>query len=132
MLGIVCHPINKSTGRIARLCKYECDIIVWRDDSKSLFIEENGGAIHTQEKCKTIKESKPRQEITLTAVHSKLESLSIIVNLERLMAQRSKLQIDRYLDKTLLMIMDTELTILAILWFTVGSHCRSLPFDSNS
>jgi hypothetical protein len=102
------------------------------DDSKSLFIEENGGAIHTQEKCKTIKESKPRQEITLTAVHSKLESLSIIVNLERLMAQRSKLQIDRYLDKTLLMIMDTELTILAILWFTVGSHCRSLPFDSNS
>lgn len=115
MLGIVCHPINKSTGRIARLCKYGCDIIVWRDDSKSVFIEENGGAIHTQEKCKTIKESKPRQEITLTAVHSKLESLSIIVNLERLMAQRSRLQIDRYLDKTLLMIMDTELAILAIL-----------------
>jgi hypothetical protein len=26
-------------------------------------LEENGGAIHTQEKCKTIKESKPRQEI---------------------------------------------------------------------
>ena len=60
-------------------------------------------------------ESKPRQEITFTAVHSKLESLSIIVNLERLMAQRSRLQIDRYLDKTLLMIMDTELAILAIL-----------------
>ena len=31
------------------------------------------------------------------------------------MAQRSRLQIDRYLDKTLLMIMDTELAILAIL-----------------
>ena len=30
------------------------------------------------------------------------------------MAQRSRLQIDRYLDMTSLMIMDTELAILAI------------------
>jgi hypothetical protein len=38
------------------------------DDSKCAFIEENsvsGGGTHTQEKCKTIKKSKPRQEITL-------------------------------------------------------------------
>jgi hypothetical protein len=60
------------------------------DDSKCAFIEENsvsGGGTHTQEKCKTIKKSKPRQEITLKTVHSKLESLDIIINLETLMAQ---------------------------------------------
>ena len=51
MLGIVCHPINKSTGKKTRLCKYECDTRLGGDDSKSVFIEENGGAIDTQEKC---------------------------------------------------------------------------------
>jgi hypothetical protein len=42
--------------------------LIQPDDSKCVFIEENGvngGGTHTQEKCKTIKESKPRQELTL-------------------------------------------------------------------
>jgi hypothetical protein len=56
-------PYKQVNGKKTRLCKYECDTRLGGDDSKSVFIEENGGAIHTQEKCKTIKESKPRQEI---------------------------------------------------------------------
>jgi len=40
--------------------------MIWWHDSKSVFIEENGGnggAINALEKCKMIKESKRRQRL---------------------------------------------------------------------
>jgi len=51
VLGIVCHPINKSTGRKPDFVRMNVTPWLGGGDSKSVFIEENGGAIHTQEKC---------------------------------------------------------------------------------
>jgi len=75
-------------GKKVRVCKYGCDTeLVWSDDISG-FIETKGGLPHAQERCKQVKESKkPKQQITLEAVQKKLESIGIIINLERLMAQ---------------------------------------------
>jgi hypothetical protein len=75
-------------GKKVRVCKYGCDTeLVWSDDISG-FIETKGGVHHTPERCKEVKESKqPKQQVTLEAVQKKLESLGIIVNIERLMAQ---------------------------------------------
>lgn len=80
-------PCKRVNGKKTQLCRYECGTQIWWDESKSLFIEENGGATHTQEMCKSIKDSKPKQEVTLEALQKKLESLGIIVNVEKLMNQ---------------------------------------------
>ena len=72
-------------GKKVRVCKYGCDTeLVWSDEI-SVFIETKGGLAHTQERCKQVKESKPKQEITLEQVLRKLESIGIIINVERLM-----------------------------------------------
>ena len=74
-------------GKKVRVCKYGCDTeLVWSDEISG-FIETKGGLHHTPERCKQVKESKPKQEITLESVLRKLETHGIIVNVERLMAQ---------------------------------------------
>jgi hypothetical protein len=79
---------DEGCGKKARLYKYECGTMLSWDDSRSLFIEpENGNTVHTQERCKSIKESKQgsKQAVTLEMVQKKLESIGIILNVERLM-----------------------------------------------
>jgi hypothetical protein len=73
-------------GKKARVCKYSCGtMLVWSDDI-SKFIEETGGVIHTQERCKSIKESKKsKQQFTLEAVLKKLESIGVKIDLDKLM-----------------------------------------------
>jgi len=74
-------------GKKVRVCKYGCDSeLVWSDEISS-FIETKGGLTHTQDRCKQVKESKPKQELSLESVLSKLETHGIIINVERLMAQ---------------------------------------------
>ena len=74
-------------GRKIRICKYGCETeLVWSDEISG-FIETNGGLTHTQDRCKQVKESKRKSEITLEQVLRKLETHGIIVNVERLMAQ---------------------------------------------
>lgn len=50
--------------------------MIWWHDSKSVFIEKDS-VIHTQEKCKMIKKSAPKEEITLKTIHSILDSLDM-------------------------------------------------------
>lgn len=72
-------------GKKVRVCKYGCDTeLVWSDDISG-FIETKGGVPHTQERCKQVKESKPKREITLEQVLRKLETHGIIINVQRLM-----------------------------------------------
>ena len=74
-------------GKKIRICKYECGSeLVWSDEISG-FIETKGGLAHTQDRCKQVKESKPKSEITLETVLRKLETYGIIVNVQRLMAQ---------------------------------------------
>ena len=75
-------------GKKVRFCKYDCGTeLVW-SDKISGFIETKGSVAHTQDRCKQVKESKkPKQEITLESVLSKLGTYGIIINVERLMAQ---------------------------------------------
>jgi hypothetical protein len=74
-------------GKKVRVCKYGCDTeLVWRDDISG-FIETKGGLPHTQDRCKQVKESKPKQKFTLEAVLSKLETHGIIINIEKLMKE---------------------------------------------
>ena len=74
-------------GKKVRVCKYGCDSeLVWSDGITG-FIETEGGLSHTQDRCKQVKESKPKSEFTLESVLRKLETHGIIVNVQRLMAQ---------------------------------------------
>jgi hypothetical protein len=75
-------------GKRVRVCKYGCDTeLVWSDEISG-FIEQRGSVPHTKDRCKQVKESmKPKQEINLQSVLSKLETHGIIINVERLMAQ---------------------------------------------
>ena len=75
-------------GKKVRVCKYGCDTeLVWSDEISG-FIEQDGGIPHTKDRCKLVKETKQaKQEITLEAVLRKLESLGIIINVQRLMDQ---------------------------------------------
>ena len=74
-------------GKKIRICKYECGSeLVWSDEISG-FIETKGGLAHTQDRCKQVKESKPKTEFTLESVLRKLETHGIILNVQRLMAQ---------------------------------------------
>jgi hypothetical protein len=49
-------------GKKVRVCKYGCDTeLVWSDEISG-FIETKGGVAHTKERCKTVKESKQKQD----------------------------------------------------------------------
>ncbi|MDW0170642.1 MAG: hypothetical protein QOK57_02355, partial [Nitrososphaeraceae archaeon] len=58
-------------------------------ETASIFGEADG-TLHTKERCQQIKESnkpKQKQEFTLEVVQRKLESIGIIINVERLLTQ---------------------------------------------
>lgn len=72
-------------GKKVRVCKYGCDTeLVWSDEISG-FIETKRDLAHTKERCKQVKESKPKEEITLEQVLRKLETHGIIINVQRLM-----------------------------------------------
>ena len=72
-------------GKKVRVCKYGCDTeLVWSDEISG-FIETKGGLPHNQERCKAVKSKQTKQVITLEAVQRKLESIGVIINVERLM-----------------------------------------------
>ena len=63
------------------------------DKLRRFLVETKGGLPHTQERCKSIKEKQDREkqikrEITLEMGQRKLESISIIINVERLMKEK--------------------------------------------
>jgi len=93
-------------GKKVRACKYECSQMVAWDDSKKYFVEvDNNEVQHTQDRCKAFKEihqdpdkkkavetikeientNQNHNQITLEMVTKKLESIGIIINVERLM-----------------------------------------------
>ncbi|MDW0211392.1 MAG: hypothetical protein QOA12_05430 [Nitrososphaeraceae archaeon] len=77
-------------GKKVRVCRYGCgrEDLVW-SETAGIFGEADG-TLHTKERCQQIKESnkpKQKQEFTLEVVQRKLESIGIIINVERLMTQ---------------------------------------------
>jgi len=99
-------------GKKVRACKYECSQMVAWDDTNKYFIEvDNDNQQHTQERCKAFKEigqdpnkkkavetmkeienttnkqNQNHNQITLEMVQRKLESIGIIINVERLMKE---------------------------------------------
>lgn len=88
-------------GTKVRTCKYNCGIKVAWNDMKKFFIEvDHDNQHHTQERCKAFQETdiqnvnnavkkiereNQRKQITLEMVQKKLESIGIIINVERLM-----------------------------------------------
>ena len=89
-------------GKRVRACKYECKTMVAWDDANKYFIEvDNDEVHHTPERSKAFKElgngnanknnnliENQKQKFTLYDVTKKLESIGIIINVERLMAQK--------------------------------------------
>jgi len=90
-------------GTKVRTCKYNCGIKVAWNDMKKFFIEVDHDEVqHTKERCmafqetdiqivnnavKKIEAENQRKQITLEMVTKKLESIGIIINVERLMKQ---------------------------------------------
>ncbi|MDW0205884.1 MAG: hypothetical protein QOK54_11180 [Nitrososphaeraceae archaeon] len=63
------------------------------DKLRRFLVETNGGLPHTQERCKSLKEKQDKEkqtkrEITLEMGQRKLESIGIIINVERLMKEK--------------------------------------------
>jgi hypothetical protein len=100
-------------GKRVRVCKYECGQTVAYDEENKYMIEvDNDNVHHTPKRCKAFKEinqdpnkkkavetikeienttnnqNHNSRQITLEMVTKKLESIGIIINLERLMSQK--------------------------------------------
>ena len=63
------------------------------DKLRRFLVETKGGLPHTQERCKSLKEKQDKEkqtkrEITLEMGQRKLESIGIIINVERLMKEK--------------------------------------------
>lgn len=68
-------------GKKVRVCRYGCDSeLVWSDDISG-FIETKGGLAHTQDRCKQVKESKPKQETPTQNNEAKLAAIIKTVQL---------------------------------------------------
>lgn len=97
-------------GKKVRVCKYQCGQEVSWDNTNNFFIEpEHDNAQHTKERCLAFKEiaqdpnkkqavdtlkeiastqhEKVNHTITLEQVQRKLESIGIILNIERLLKE---------------------------------------------
>ncbi len=68
-----------------RTCKYGCGIQLGEIDKKNKYLETDGNTLHTRERCESLKNQV--REITLQEVIKKLESIGIIINVERLLKQ---------------------------------------------
>ena len=96
-------------GKKVRACKYECKTMVAWDDSNYFIEVDNENQQNTKERCKAFKEigqdpskkkivetikqienttnNQNHRQITLEMVQRKLESIGIIINVERLMRE---------------------------------------------
>jgi hypothetical protein len=73
--------------QMIRICKYGCNSQLGEFDKKeNKYLETEGKTIHTRERCESLKKNQVR-EITLQEVIKKLESIGIIINMDRLMKQ---------------------------------------------
>jgi len=70
-----------------RICKYGCNSQLGEFDKKENKYLETDGTLHTRERCEQLKKNQTHKEITLQEVIKKLESIGIIINVERLMKQ---------------------------------------------
>ena len=98
-------PYKQVNGMKTILCKYEYDTILV-GMIPNLFLLKKTVAQYINKKSVKGYRKLSQRIITLKTVRSKLESLGIIVNLERLMSNEASYELS-YLDKTLLMIIDT-------------------------
>ena len=72
-----------------RTCKYGCGIQLGGFDKKeNKYLETDGKTLHTRERYESLKKNQVK-EITLQEVIKKLESIGIIINVERLLKQRT-------------------------------------------
>jgi len=70
-----------------RICKYNCGQELGEFDTKeNKYLETDGKTLHTRERCELLKKNQER-EVTLQEVIKKLESIGIILNVERLIKQ---------------------------------------------
>jgi hypothetical protein len=71
-----------------RTCKYGCNSQLGEFETKeNKYLETDGKTLHTRERCESLKKNQTHKEITLQEVIKKLESIGIIINVERLMKQ---------------------------------------------
>jgi hypothetical protein len=69
------------------MCKYGCNTQLGEFDTKqNKYLETDGKTLRTKERCESLQQGK-KPEITLEMVQKKLESISIIINVERLMKE---------------------------------------------
>ena len=74
--------------QMVRICKYGCNSQLGEFETKeNKYLETDGKTLHTRERCESLKKNQTHKEITLQEVIKKLESIGIIINVERLLKQ---------------------------------------------
>ena len=97
-------------GKMVRACKYCQTVVAWNDSNKFFIEPDHNEVEHTRERCKAFQEisrdpnkkqvvdtmkeieqtttnNKNHSQITLEMVQKKLESIGIIINIDRLMKE---------------------------------------------
>jgi capsule polysaccharide export protein KpsE/RkpR len=74
-----------------KTCKFECGTLIQWDTVKSIFVEQNGGASHTRERCSSLKQQQKQNQqkaSTLTAALTESKSDYAKMHEENIAANR--------------------------------------------